>query len=191
VRLSSGTKKIRPLLIDGPEKLSRSATRSNPELLHDRQFSDGGLEMSKSQRARRSPTKGHAGFTLTKIAILIGVIAVVSALVFLTGTKSSSAQKKYKATREIVVDKQTGQRRMPTQEEIDEVVSNLSQLANRPENLPSTQGASGAEVVDLQGGYGGVMLARPGDNGSLETRCVFTFDEGTEFLGLVEEITAE
>ena len=147
--------------------------------------------MRKSKKARKSPTKGHAGFSSIKIAILFAGIAVVGALVFLASTKSTSAQKKYKATREIVVDKQTGQRRMPTQEEIDEVVSNLSQLSNRPENLPSTQGEGGAEVVDLAGGYGGVMLARPDDDGNLETRCVFTFEEGAEFLGLVEDISAE
>ena len=87
----------------------------------------------------------------------------------------------------IVVDKETGQRRMPTQEEVDEVVSNLATLANRPEELPITA-ASGGEVVDLQGGYGGVLLARPADDGSWETLCVFTFDEGAEFLGLVEEL---
>ena len=146
--------------------------------------------MRKSHKARRLPEKGHAGFPGIKIAILLGVIAVVSAVVFLAGTKSSNAsQKKYKGTREIVVDKQSGQRRMPTQEEVDEVVSNLSQLANRPENLPETEGVAGATVVDLQGGYGGVFLARPADDGSWETRCVFTFEEGAAFLGLVADAT--
>ena len=148
--------------------------------------------MRNSHKARRSLKKGRAGFSGVKIVILLGVVAVVSAMVFLTGTKSSNASpKKYKATREIVVDQQSGQRRMPTQEEIDEVVTNLSTLANRPENLPSTEGAAGAEMVDLEGGYNGVMLARPNADGSLETRCVFTFEEGAEFLGLVEDISAE
>jgi len=148
--------------------------------------------MRKSQTARRSPTKGHTGFLGIKLLILFAVIAVVSAVVFLTGTKSSNAsQKKYKGTREIVVDKQTGQRRLPTQEEVDEVVSNLSQLASRPEDLPSSQGEAGATTVDLQGGYGGVMLARPADDGTFETRCVFTFEEGAEFLGLVEDDSAQ
>lgn len=141
--------------------------------------------MSKSHKTRKS------GFTGIKLVMLLAVFVVVGAVVFLTGTKSSNASpKKYKATREIV-DQQTGQRRMPTQEEVDEVVSNLSQLANRPENLPSTQGVGGAEVVNLEGGYGGVILARPADDGSFETRCVFTFEEGAEFLGLVEDTSAE
>ena len=150
--------------------------------------------MRTSNKGRRSPKQGHAGFPGIKIAICLAVIAAVSAMVFLTGTKSSNAstamQKKYKATRAIVIDSQTGQRRMPTQEEVDAVVSDLSQLASRPEDLPSTQ-VGGAEVVDLAGGYGGVMLARPADDGSWETLCVFTFDEGADFLGLVEDTSAE
>jgi hypothetical protein len=108
-----------------------------------------------------------------------------------TGTKSSNASpKKYNATREIV-DQQTGQRRMPTQEEVDQVVSDLTQLANRPEDLPATQGTGGGEMVDLAGGYNGVVLARPAADGSMETRCVFTLEEGAEFLGLVEDTSAE
>lgn len=147
--------------------------------------------MSKSPKARRSPKQGPTGFTGIKLVMLLAVIAVVGAVVFLTGTKSSNAsEKKYKATREIV-DKETGQRRMPTQEEIDEVVANLSQLANRPENLPSTESAGGGELVDLGGGYNGVLVGRPADDGSFETRCVFTFEEGAEFLGLVEDTSAE
>jgi hypothetical protein len=147
--------------------------------------------MRNSNKARRFPKKGHAGFSLIKIALLFSVIGVVAAVVFLAGTKSTNAQKKYKATRAIAVDKQTGQSRMPTQEEVDEVVANLAQLTNRPESLPATQGAGGGEAVDLAGGFNGVMLARPGADGGFETRCVFTLDEGAEFLGLVEDTSAE
>jgi len=35
------------------------------------------------------------------------------------------------------------------------------------------------------------MLARPADDGTFETRCVFTFEEGAEFLGLVEDDSAQ
>jgi len=148
--------------------------------------------MSKLHKARRSRRQGPAGFFGLKLVMLFAVIAVVAAVAFLTGTKSSNAsEKKYKATREFVVDKETGQRRLPTQEEIDEVVVNLSQLANRPENLPSTEAAGSGELVDLGGGFNGVLLGRPADDGSIETRCVFTFEEGAEFLGLVEDTSAE
>jgi hypothetical protein len=33
------------------------------------------------------------------------------------------------------------------------------------------------------------MLARPRADGSFDTRCVFTFEEGAEFLGLVADVT--
>jgi len=46
-------------------------------------------------------------------------------------------------------------------------------------------------TVDLNGGYNGVLLGRPGNDGSFETMCVFTFEEGAEFLGLVEDTSAE
>ena len=80
---------------------------------------------------------------------------------------------------------------MPTQEEIDQIVSNLSTLANRPEDLPQTPVAGGGVSIDVQGGYGGVMLARPNADGTWETKCVFTLAEGAEFLGLVDENSAE
>lgn len=148
--------------------------------------------MTKSRQGKISIKRGHAGFPKFKVAVLITLVAAVSLVVFLSGAKSSNAApKKFKATRAIVVDKQTGQRRMPNQEEIDQVITDLSQLANRPENLPENQVTGGAIVADLEGGYGGVMLARPADNGSWETKCVFTFEEGTEFLGLVEDNSAE
>jgi hypothetical protein len=154
--------------------------------------------MAKPHSARKSRKQGRAGLSNTKLVILLGTIAVISLTVFLMGTKSSSKayaspvnQKRYKATRAIVVDRATGQRRLPNQEEIDQVVTQLSVLAARPEELPETLGANGAVTVDLAGGFGGVFLARPGEGDSWETKCVFTLEEGAEFLGLVEDNSAE
>ncbi|HEY7546716.1 MAG TPA: hypothetical protein VID27_17625, partial [Blastocatellia bacterium] len=97
-------------------------------------------------------------------------------------------QKRFKATRPVVVDQQTGEMRMPTKQEIDEMVENLAVLAKRPtEGLQQSSLASGGIAVDLDGGFGGVMLARPNDDGTWETKCVFTFEEGIAFLGLVED----
>ena len=77
---------------------------------------------------------------------------------------------------------------MPTQQEVDEVVTNLSSAGQRPpEDLQATAQANGAVVVDLDGGFGGTVLARPNGDGTWETRCVFTLEEGAEFLGLVED----
>jgi hypothetical protein len=145
---------------------------------------------------RESANKRLHSIYRTKIAILIGVVAALAlSLFFLTSKSSNTAsaapQKQFRATRPIIVDQQTGQRRMPTQEEIDQIVSNLSTLANRPEDLPQTTAERGGVSIDVQGGYGGVMLARPNADGTWETRCVFTLAEGAEFLGLVDENSAE
>jgi hypothetical protein len=100
-------------------------------------------------------------------------------------------QKRFKGTRPLIVDRQTGQQRLPNQEEVDEAVASLSVLANRPEDLPQVPVAGGGVGIDLEGGYGGVMLGRPNPDGTFETKCVFTFEEGAEFLGLVEDDSTE
>lgn len=150
--------------------------------------------MAKSLPGRRPLSKKV--FTRTLIAVVIVAIAAVSITVLSFGVNNSSQastnvtnqtrQTRYKATRAIVVDPQTGKLRMPNQEEINQTIESLKVLANRPENLPQTATAGGAVVADLEGGYGGVMLGRPNADGSWETRCVFTLEEGTEFLGLIE-----
>ena len=132
----------------------------------------------------------------TTLVILLAAAAAISVAALSLGRTNSSTRafaspKRYKATRPIVVDQQTGEARMPNQQEIDSTVESLATLAKRPEDLQQAAGAQGGISIDLEGGYGGVMLARPNDNGGWETRCVFTFDEGAEFLGIVEDTTPE
>jgi hypothetical protein len=137
--------------------------------------------------------------TRRRLRILLGAAAAVSiVLISLAGSTQVAASggaaadqagaRRYKGTRPFVVDKETGAVRMPTQQEVDEVVANLSALGQRPsENLQQTPQSNGAIVIDLDGGFGGVMLARPNGDGTWETKCVFTVEEGAEFLGLVED----
>jgi hypothetical protein len=73
---------------------------------------------------------------------------------------------KYAATRAIAMDSVTGKYRKPNAAEIDRLVSD-------------------GVTARLDKAFGGVMLARPRSDGSIETRCVFTFEEGADFLGLV------
>ena len=133
-----------------------------------------------------------------RLRTLIGAAAAVSmAIIALAGTTRAAATtdaadqaraKHYKGTRPFVVDKTTGAVRMPTQQEVDEVVANLSALGQRPvESLQETPQSNGIATLDLEGGFGGVLLARPNDDGTWETKCVFTVEEGAEFLGLVED----
>ena len=122
------------------------------------------------------------------IILIVAAAGGTSLTASASGSEQAAKAKKYKGTRAFVVDKQTGETRLPTLEEVDEVIANLSAHAQRPaETLPQTAQASGAVGVDLDGGFGGVVLARPNGDGTFETRCVFTFEEGVEFLGLVED----
>lgn len=107
-----------------------------------------------------------------------------------TAAQSSTGQqngRKFRATRPIVMDAATGQPRLPDEQELAQVVAQLDALTQRPESLTPETASSGVMKVDLEGGYGGLMLARPDGTGGLETLCVFTFAEGADFLGLVAE----
>ena len=120
-------------------------------------------------------------------AIAIGMLAMTSGLSAAAAEPQSKA-KHYKATRAFVVDKASGDLRMPTQQEVDEVVANLTTLGQKPaESLAQSTQASGAVTMDLDGGFSGIILARPNADGSWETRCVFTLEEGISFLGIVED----
>jgi hypothetical protein len=128
-----------------------------------------------------------------KVKAIGPVVVAVLALVVMvtTGPGISAAQsaqgkaKHYKGTRAIIVDADTGELRLPTQQEVDQAVKGISSLVPRPvEEAQERTVSSGAIAVSLDGG--GVVLARPNGDGTFETRCVFTFEEGADFLGLVE-----
>ena len=160
--------------------------------------------MRKPRPARRPAhsAKRSALRAATRLGILLGAVAAVSILIVsLTGSAPVAAsgtsapgqvkEKRYKATRPIVVDKQTGAVRMPTQQEVDEVVANLSSFGQRPaETLQESAQPGGGVGLDLDGGFNGVVLARPNGDGTWETKCVFTLEEGAEFLGIVEDDSA-
>jgi hypothetical protein len=118
---------------------------------------------------------------IAAFAMAIAVAAPVAA--------AAAAPKKFKATRAFVVDKQSGAVRMPTPAEVDAVVTTLTALGQQPDqSLVETTQVSGAVSLDLAGGFNGVLLARPNEDGTWETLCVFTVEEGAAFLGLVEDV---
>jgi hypothetical protein len=94
--------------------------------------------------------------------------------------------KKYVATRDITVDRQTGQLRKPTAEETEALVAQLTAMTNQSaEGLQQIAAANGV-FVDLEDRFQSTVLARPNPDGTSEVRCVTTFEEAAEFLGLVE-----
>lgn len=97
----------------------------------------------------------------------------------------------YFATRAIAVDSATGKFRKPNAAEIAKLVTDLKAMTRQPVATAMTRTArnTGGVTARLDKDFGGVMLARPRPDGSYETRCVFTFEEGAEFLGLMARAT--
>ena len=153
------------------------------------------MSRSRPRRTKQSATRIEH-HTRRRLGILLGALAAASILIVFTagGTPlaAQTKQKKYKATRAFVVDQQTGETRLPTQQEVDEVVASLSALGQRPDDtLEQSVSPSGAVKLALEGAFNGVLLARPNADGTFETKCVFTVEEGTEFLGIVEETSGQ
>jgi hypothetical protein len=145
--------------------------------------------MRSKQEGLPGKTKRTKG-KRTRVGILVAFAvlgAAVVATIALPRNSSHASPKKYKATKEIILDQATGTLRKPTPEEIDAMVAQISSLTNRStEGLIATQSANGAQM-DLQGRFGGVALGRATADGGTEVRCVFTFEEATDFLGLEED----
>ena len=153
---------------------------------------------------KRHPSKRMSGrsmrgatsrTTLLRLTAVLAVVIVAMAGLALgassTAEQDQARAKRYKATRAFVVDKETRAVRMPTQQEVDDVVATMAALGQRPaEDLSAVTEANNALTVDLSGGYNGIFLARPRADGGWETKCVFTVEEGAEFLGLVEDESA-
>lgn len=123
------------------------------------------------------------------------IVSMFSVVLLCSWASTAAAQqnqpqqkKRYTATRAIVVDSQSGELRMPTAQETQELVDSLVVLTNRSaEGLQITTLPNGARAVNLENRFQSVMLARPNPDGTSETRCVTTFDEAADFLGLVED----
>jgi hypothetical protein len=122
------------------------------------------------------------------------IVSVLAIVLLCSWASTASAQqnqqqkKKYTATRAIVVDALSGELRLPTGQETQELVDGLVVLTNRStEGLQMTTLPNGARAVDLEERFQSVMLARPNPDGTSETRCVTTFEEAADFLGLVED----
>ena len=123
---------------------------------------------------------------------LLGLASCALALSLGAGTADAADNSvKYKATRAITLDSATGKLRKPSAAEIDKLVSDLKTMTRQPvaTAMVGTARNTGGTTAMLDKAFGGVMLARPRADGSFETRCVFTFEEGAEFLGLVADAT--
>jgi hypothetical protein len=100
--------------------------------------------------------------------------------------------KTYVATREITVDQQTGKVRKPTADETRELVDQLRVMTSRStEGLTAKTLPDGTKQVTLEGRFGPVTIARPRADGSMEVKCVTSFEDAADFLGLVDAEQAQ
>ncbi len=123
---------------------------------------------------------------------LLGMATCALALSLSVGTANAAEKRvQYTATRAIAMDAATGKYRKPNAAEIKELVAELKAMTRQPVATAMTATAhdTGGVTAKLDKAFGGVVLARPKADGSFETRCVFTFEEGAEFLGLVANAT--
>jgi hypothetical protein len=131
---------------------------------------------------------------LVFVAVLIAIVGVTLAFSKSTSQARSGQgqQKRYVATREVIVDQTTGQRRKPTDEEIEALVVQVSALTNRSsEGLTVTKRPDGTQMMDLQDRFNNVALARANEDGTTSVRCVTSMEEAAEFLGLQEVTTQD
>lgn len=138
--------------------------------------------LAKARKARSNRMRFGA------FAALVVLVIAVVATIALPRTSSQGKQKKFRATKAILMDKATGLLRKPTLEETDAMVAQISTLTNRStEGLATQQTVNGGTMMDLDGRFGGVVLGRANADGSTDVRCVFTMEEAAEFLGLEED----
>jgi hypothetical protein len=159
---------------------------------------------------RKRHAKGIARSTKRPRAVAMAGLGLILAATFIVATLSRTTvaasngavmaadqgtqnapgqQKKYKATRAIVKDQQTGELRLPTTEELQQTIDSLASLTGRDVAAAAAAptAVTGWSALGVSA-TSGVLVARPNEDGTMETRCVFTFEEAAAFLGLVEDI---
>ena len=99
------------------------------------------------------------------------------------GSEPSERSEMYTAEVAILRDAATGALRKPTDAETAELVATLKKLTKRSPLVPTTN-ADGTITIEFNGEYDNVVLARAKEDGTYETLCVSSLEEGVSFLGL-------
>ena len=150
-----------------------------------------------AQQPKNKPLGGNVGVrTIAAIVMVIGVGTMVFSQSQAEQKKQVPAAsfnpaparngKKYVATKEIIFDQASKTLRLPTADETQALVDQISGLTNRStEGLSVTPLANGVKM-SLEGRFANVVLGRARADGSIEIQCVTTLQEAIEFLGLEE-----
>ena len=141
--------------------------------------------LSRPGAARRAGL-GAAVLGVALVAGVGGELMAAAQAPASQATPAGARARKYRATSPIVRDQATGQRRMPTEAEVTQLVATLETLTTQVSALADGGRRVAGRKPTSEAGFGGVR-AGPGQltRARMETLCVFTFDEGAQFLGLV------
>jgi hypothetical protein len=104
-------------------------------------------------------------------------------------TAQASAHERWTATQPIMFDAATNQLRKPTAAETAAIVRSLRVLTFGHGQMNPTTQADGTRIARAEGGFAQIVVARAKEDGTMETRCVASFDEAVDFLGFVAEST--
>lgn len=85
------------------------------------------------------------------------------------------------AGQKVAVDPQTGKIRKPTQEEIQQLISGM-QMNDSVEGLTPRVIGNSTVVVDLEGRFESVMIAKINPDGTLSKACVVSPGDAEKFL---------
>jgi len=81
------------------------------------------------------------------------------------------------------VDTQTGRARPATEAEARETVEQLTTLLPTPGAEPEiVRRSNGTQIANVDGLFNRTVIARPREDGTIETRCVATLEEAVAFL---------
>lgn len=151
----------------------------------------------KKQRVKNTrKTRSRAWILITILASAV-ILAVVVGTIVSSPTaeaqQESSGQPQVSdddatvefANQKITIDAQTGRLRKPTVEEARAIVETITGHTDRSsKGLRVQPGPNGTTMLDLQGRFQNVVLAKPNPDGTNEVRCVTTLKEAADFLGL-------
>jgi len=85
--------------------------------------------------------------------------------------------------KKIRMDKATGTVRAITADEARELIDGIIAATDRTGvGLEPTAGPGGAQMIDIEGHFGHVVISRYNPDGSISLRCVSTADEAADFL---------
>ena len=133
------------------------------------------------------------------VPLRIGTVTMISApssaraakviSVMRRAAAAAAVNERWTATKPIVFDAATKQLRKPTAAETVAIVRSLRELTFAHGQMNPTTQADGTRIAHADGGFAQIVVGRAKEDGSMETRCVASFDEAVDFLGFVAEST--